>query len=78
MHGRWWRWLGTVLAVVSGLVFGWIAGSGLVHAAPVVATDAVMRSPVQRPAASVPSDQASALARCSSVRFQPSSASAFR
>ena len=25
MHGRWWRWLGTVLAVVSGLVFGWVA-----------------------------------------------------
>ena len=78
MHGRWWRWLGTVFAVVSGLVFGWIAGSGLVHAAPVVATDAVMRSPVQPPAASAPSDQASALARCSSARFQPSSASALR
>ena len=78
MHGRWWRWLGTVLAVVSGLVFGWIAGSSLVNAAPVVATDAVMRSPVQPPAASAPSDQASALARCSSARFQPSSASALR
>jgi hypothetical protein len=78
MHGRWWRWLGTVLAVVSGLVFGWVAGSGLVNAAPVVATDAVMRSPVQPPAASAPSDQASALARCSSARFQPSSASALR
>lgn len=78
MHGRWWRWLGTVFAVVSGLVFGWIAGSSLVHAAPVVATDAVMRLPVQRPAASAPSDQASALARCSSARFQPSSASALR
>ena len=78
MHGRWWRWLGTVLAVVSGLVFGWVAGSGLVNAAPVVATDAVMRSPVQPPAASAPSDQASALARCTSARFQPSSASALR
>ena len=78
MHGRWWRWLGTVFAVVSGLVFGWIAGSGLVHAAPFVATDAVMRSPDQRPAVSAPSDQASALARCSSARFQPSSASALR
>ena len=78
MHGRWWRWLGTVLAVVSGLVFGWVAGSGLVNAAPVVATDAVMRSPVQPPAASAPSDQASALARCSSARFQPSSASVLR
>lgn len=73
MHGRWWRWLGTVLAVVGGLVFGWIAGSGLVHAAPVEVTDAAQGS-----AASAPSDQASALARCSSARFQPSSASALR
>lgn len=78
MHGRWWRWLGTVLAVVGGLVFGWVAGSGLVHAAPVEVTDAVQRSRAQQPAASASSDQANALARCSRARLQPSSASAWR
>ncbi len=78
MHGRWWRWLGTVLAIVSGLVFGWIAGSGLVHAAPVEATDAVHRLPTQQLVASASNNQASAAARCSSARFQPSSASVLR
>ena len=51
MHGRWWRWLGTVLAVVSGLVFGWVAGSGLVHAAPVGMSHAVRYPPAQCAAA---------------------------
>lgn len=75
MHGRWWRWLGTVLAVVSGLVFGWVAGSGLVHAAPVGMSHAVRHPPAQCAAASA---QPSAAPRCASASFQPSSASALR
>ena len=75
MHGRWWRWLGTVLAIVCGLVFGWVAGTGLVHAASIGVTDAAYCMPAQRPGTE---DQPSAAAKCSSVRFQPSSASSLR
>lgn len=75
MRGRWWRWLGTVLAIVCGLVFGWVAGTGLVHAASIGVTDAAHCTPVKRPGTA---DQPSAAAKCSSVRFQPSSASALR
>ena len=33
MRGGWWKWLSAVLAIVFGLIFGWIAGTGLVQAA---------------------------------------------
>jgi hypothetical protein len=40
MRGSWWTWLSAVLAIILGLVFGWVAGTGVVHAdaaAPAVA-----------------------------------------
>lgn len=33
MRGGWWKWLSAVLAIVFGLIFGWVAGTGLVQAA---------------------------------------------
>jgi len=33
MRGSWWKWLSAVLAIVFGLIFGWVAGTGLVQAA---------------------------------------------
>ena len=40
MHGRWWRWLGTVLAVVCGLVFSWSRAPAWCTAASIAVTDA--------------------------------------
>ena len=42
MRGSWWTWLSAVVAIILGLVFGWVAGTGVVQAAvtagaPVVA-----------------------------------------
>lgn len=34
MRGSWWRWLSAVLAIIFGLAFGWVAGTGVVQAAP--------------------------------------------
>ncbi len=36
MRSRWWSWISAVLAVLCGLAFGWVAGSGLVRAAALV------------------------------------------
>ena len=33
MRGSWWTWLSAVVAIILGLVFGWVAGMGVVHAA---------------------------------------------
>ena len=33
MRGSWWRWLSAVLAIICGLAFGWVAGTGVVQAA---------------------------------------------
>lgn len=87
MRRGWWRWLSALLATLCGLAFGWVAGSGLVHAAPIgergahaagcetVAVKSEGR-PCQPPHAS--SAQARCLANQSSSRFQPSSASSLR
>lgn len=67
MRGSWWRWLSAVLAVICGLAFGWVAGTGLVHAAPAVVGTA-----------GVEQVQLRCCANQSSIRFQPSSASVLR
>lgn len=67
MRGRWWRWLSAVLAVICGLAFGWVAGTGLVQAAPTVGGTA-----------GATHVQLRCCANQSSSRFQPSSASALR
>jgi hypothetical protein len=33
MRGSWWQWLSAVLAIIFGLAFGWVAGTGVVQAA---------------------------------------------
>ena len=33
MRGSWWTWLSAVVAIILGLVFGWVAGTGVVQAA---------------------------------------------
>ncbi len=43
MRGSWWTWLSAVVAIILGLVFGWVAGMGVVHAA----------QPADRPAVTV-------------------------
>lgn len=79
MRGTWWRWLSAVLAAICGLVFGWIAGAGLVQAASAVDAGAA----VAQVAALAPSrwragDQPRWAPSQSSARFQPSSAAALR
>jgi len=41
MRGSWWTWLSAVVAIILGLVFGWVAGMGVVHAAHAAATPPV-------------------------------------
>ena len=41
MRGSWWTWLSVVVAIILGLVFGWVAGMGVVHAAHAAATPPV-------------------------------------
>lgn len=67
MRGSWWRWLSALLATICGLAFGWVAGTGLVQAAPAVVG-----------AAPADTDQPRCCANQSSKRFQPSSASVLR
>ena len=87
MPRAWWRWLSALLATLCGLAFGWVAGSGLVHAARAAdrpecvagLNDAALKAegrPCLPPPAS--SAQARRLANQSSNRFQPSSASSLR
>jgi hypothetical protein len=33
MRGSWWQWLSAVLAIICGLAFGWVAGTGVAQAA---------------------------------------------
>lgn len=76
MRGTWWRWLSAVLAAICGLVFGWIAGAGLVQAASAVdAGAAVAQVAASRWRAG---DQPRWARSQSSARFQPSSAAALR
>lgn len=42
MRGSWWTWLSAVLAIILGLVFGWVAGTGVVHAAAAAGAPAVV------------------------------------
>jgi|APTNR8051073442_1049403.scaffolds.fasta_scaffold17366_3 hypothetical protein len=76
MRGTWWKWLSAVLAIVCGLVFGWIAGAGLVQAAPLAAMNAPPA--VQAAQGWVGSDQPRRALSHSSARFQPSAAAAGR
>ena len=41
MRGSWWTRLSAVVAIILGLVFGWVAGMGVVHAAHAAATPPV-------------------------------------
>ena len=41
MRGSWWTWLSAVVAIILGVVFGWEAGMGVVHAAHAAATPPV-------------------------------------
>lgn len=66
MRGRWWRWLSALMAIVFGLVFGFLAGFGVARAAAPRVPDG--------PQADQPSLSANqAVSRC-----QPSSASSLR
>lgn len=87
MRRGWWRWLSALLATLCGLAFGWVAGSGLVHAAAMEARGGIAvecrvgalksegRLGLPSPASH---DQTRCLANQSSSRFQPSSASSLR
>ena len=50
MRGSWWTWLSAVLAIILGLVFGWVAGTGVVHAATAADVPAVTVSAGATPA----------------------------
>lgn len=87
MPRGWWRWLSALLATLCGLAFGWVAGSGLVHAAPIadeagyvagLNTAAFRTEGRQCLPPSASRAQARWLANQSSSRFQPSSASSLR
>jgi hypothetical protein len=78
MRGTWWKWLSAVLAIICGLLFGWIAGAGLVQAAPLERPDAGLAE-CAGPAPQGPvADQPRRAFSQSSVRCQPSSASVLR
>ena len=49
MRGSWWTWLSAALAIILGLVFGWIAGTGVVQAAEAVGAFAAAVMDVGRP-----------------------------
>ncbi len=81
MRSRWWSWISAVLAVLCGLAFGWVAGSGLVRAASLAAAvvaPPVAASPAASPGAGRDRLQPRWAANQACMRRQPSSASSLR
>ena len=76
MRAMWWKRLSAVLAVICGLVFGWIAGAGLVQAAPISAMNAQFGECSAQDWSG--GDQPRRSFSQSSARFQPSSAASLR
>ena len=69
MRGSWWRWLSAVLAIIFGLAFGWVAGTGVAQTASMAAVPVL---------AATDDAQRRCCANHDSMRFQPSSASSLR
>jgi len=74
MKGRWWRWLSALLAMLCGLAFGWVAGTGVARAED----DRGATGKHEVSATAVPAAVQTCAENHSSRRFQPSSASSLR